>query len=266
MARILTLLNCHILIIKAMKKIIYISLVLPFILFSCEITPRAYFSASPGDPVVGEEVWFTNESDNAVSFEWDFGDGYISNDANPVHRFTASGTFDVVLKVWSESGVTDEASLTMEVKIPTLLEIEVLEYYEEYPVEGASVIIYPTLTDWENETNYVNEGFTDADGKVVFSDLENKVYYVDVWEETHDNYSLKNEDVGFIRTSEIIPNKINRFIAYVDIADHGKGEVRRGGAMVIKKIERKSTDKNQPEFTADTNGWQVLYDKRAGKK
>lgn len=249
-----------------MKKIIYLSLVLPFILFSCEISPRAYFSASPGDPVVGEEVWFTNESDNAASFEWDFGDGYISNDANPIHKFTASGTFTVVLKVWSESGLTDEASLILDVKIPTLLEIEVLEYYEEYPVEGASVIIYPTLTDWENETNNVNEGFTDVDGKVVFSDLDNLVYYLDVWEETHDNYALKDEDIGFIRTPEIIPNKINRFIAYVDIVDHGKGEGRRDRTIVIKKLERKSADKTQPEASPDTNGWQVLYDKRAGEK
>jgi hypothetical protein len=248
-----------------MKKIIYLSLVLPFILFSCEISPRAYFSASPGDPVVGEEVWFTNESDNAASFEWDFGDGYISNDANPIHKFTASGTFTVVLKVWSESGLTDEASLILDVKIPTLLEIEVLEYYEEYPVEGASVIIYPTLTDWENETNNVNEGFTDVDGKVVFSDLDNLVYYLDVWEETHDNYALKDEDIGFIQTSEIIPNKINRFIAYVDIVDHGKGEGRRDRTIVIKKLERKSADKTQPEASPDINGWQVLYDKRAGK-
>jgi PKD repeat protein len=249
-----------------MKKIINIALVLPFILFSCEISPRAYFSASPGNPVVGEEVWFTNESDNAVSFEWDFGDGYISNDPDPIHKYTSSGTYTVVLKVWSESGITDEASLTMEVKIPTLLEIEVLEYYQEYPVEGASVIIYPTLTDWENESNYVNEGFTDSDGKVVFSDLDNIVYYVDVWETTHDNYTLKTEDIGFIRTPEIIPNKINRFIAYVDVADHGKGEGRRSGAMVLKKLERKATDKNQPDFNPDTNGWQVLYNKRAGKK
>jgi PKD repeat protein len=249
-----------------MKKIIYISLVLPFILFSCEISPRAYFSASPGNPVVGEEVWFTNESDNAVSFEWDFGDGYISNDPDPIHKYTASGTYTVVLKVWSEGGITDEASLTIDVKIPTLLEIEVLEYYEEYPVAGASVIIYPTLTDWENETNYVNEGFTDSDGKVVFSDLDNIVYYVDVWEATHDNYALKSEDIGFIRTPEIIPNKINRFIAYVDVADHGKGEARRNGAMVIKKLERKATDKSQPEFNAEINGWKALYDKRAGGK
>jgi len=249
-----------------MKKIVFISLVLPLILFSCEMSPRAYFSASPGDPVVGEEVWFTNESDNAESFEWDFGDGYISNDVNPIHKYTASGTFTVVLKVWSGTGLTDEASLALDVKIPTLLEVEVLEYYEGYPVEGASVIIYPTLTDWEGETNMVNEGFTDSDGKVVFSDLDNIVFYIDVWEATHDNYALKDEDIGFIRTSEIRPNKINRFIAYVDYVDHGKGIARRDGAVIIKKLERKSVDKKQPEASMDTTGWQELYNKRTVRK
>ena len=245
-----------------MKRIVFISLVLPLILFSCELSPRAYFSATPGDPVVGEEVWFTNESENAASFEWDFGDGYISNEVNPIHKFNSSGNFTVLLKVWSGSGLTDEASLTLEVKIPTLLEVEVLEYYELYPVEAASVILYPTLTDWENETNKVIEGFTDSDGKVVFADLENIVYYLDVWEATHDNYTLKEEDVGFIRTSEIMPNKINRFIAYVDYVDHGKGAGRRNGSIIIKKLERKSTDKKQPEASTDTTGWEALYKRR----
>jgi PKD repeat protein len=249
-----------------MKKLIYLSLVLSMILVSCESSPIAMFSANPGNPVVGEEVWFTNESDNAYDFEWNFGDGYISNEPNPVHKFTSTGTFTVVLKVWSESGLTDESSLTLEVKIPTLLEIEVLEYFERYPVEGASIILYPTLTDWENETDMINEGFTDAEGKAVFSDLDYIVYYLDVWEATHDNYTLKSEDVGFIRTSEIMPNKINRFIAYVDYADHGKGEGKRGRTMVIKKLERKSTDKMQPESSSDISGWQELYEKRVGKK
>ena len=72
--------------------------------------------------------------------------------------------------------------------------------------------------------------------------------------------------MGFIRTSEIMPNKINRFIAYVDYADHGKGEGKRGRTMVIKKLERKSTDKMQPEASSDISGWQELYEKRAGKK
>ncbi|HBC80005.1 MAG TPA: hypothetical protein DEO60_08555 [Bacteroidales bacterium] len=249
-----------------MKKIIFLSLVLPLLIFSCEISPRAYFSASPADPVVGEDVWFTNESENVSSFEWDFGDGTISNEANPIHRYTSTGAFTVSLKVWSGSGLTDEASLSLNVKIPTLLEVEVLEYYDEYPVEGASVILYRTLTDWEKETHSVSEGFTDSEGKTVFAGLNNIVYYLDVWEKNHDNYALKAEDIGFIRTSEIIPNKINRFIAYVDYVDHGKGTARKDAAVVIKKLVRKPEDKKQPEASSDTTGWQELYAKRAGKK
>lgn len=249
-----------------MKKIIFLSLVLPLILFSCEMSPRAYFSASPADPVVGEDVWFTNESENVASFEWDFGDGFISNEANPIHRYTSTGTFTVILKVWSGSGLSDEASLSLNVKIPTLLEVEVLEYYDEYPVEGASVVLYPTLTDWENETHSVNEGFTDSEGKTVFADLDNIVYYLDVWETNHDNYALKADNIGFIRTSEIIPNRINRFIAYVDYVEHGKGEGRRDVSMVIRKLERKPEQKKQPEASSDTSGWQELYAKREIKK
>ncbi len=249
-----------------MKKLIFLTAILPFLIYSCEMSPRAYFSASPGDPVVGEEVWFTNESDNAESFEWDFGDGYISNEINPIHSFTASGTFTVILKAWSHNGLSDEASVTLNVMIPTLLEIEVLEYYDEYPVNGASVILYPSLTDWDNESSSVYGGLTDADGKVVFAGLDKKVYYVDVWEQTHDNYSLRDEDVGFIRTPEVMPNKINRFIAYVDYVDHGKGEARRDRAMVIKKIERKAVDKKQPEAVSDSSDWQVLYNKAIRKK
>lgn len=248
-----------------MKRLAYLSLGLSLILFSCESSPRAWFSVSPGDPVVGEEVWFTNESENAADFEWDFGDGYTSAELDPIHRYTASGSYTVKLRVWSSSGLTDEAFLDLNVKIPTLLEIEVLEYFEKYPVEGASVILYPTLNDWENETNYINEGFTDSDGKVVFSDLDNVVHYVDVWEETHDNYTLKEEDIGFIRTPEVRPNKINRFIAYVDYVERSKADGSRQRTMVIKKLERKADEMFQPEESSDTIGWEILYEKSVKK-
>lgn len=244
-----------------MNRLIYTMVILLLILASCESSPRAFFSASPGDPVVGEEVWFTNESENAVDYQWDFGDGYISGDRDPIHKFTSSGTFTVVLKVWSSTGETSEASLEIKVKIPTLLEIEVLEYYDMYPVSSASVILYPGLDDWEKEKNMIGEGFTDSEGKVVFADLAKKVHYVDVWEKDHDNYTLAEEDIGFIRTPEIIPNKINRFIAYVDFVSHGKA-ARRGHEAVVRKIIRKADDARQPEATAGTAGWEKLYAKR----
>ncbi|MFZ2339300.1 MAG: PKD domain-containing protein [Bacteroidales bacterium] len=141
-----------------MKKILFLPILLPLVLVSCEISPGAYFPASPGDAVVGEDVWFTDESGNAIDFEWDFGDGYTSEKPDPMHRFTSTGVHNVSLKVWSDGGLSDVASLDPDIKIPTLMEIEVREYYDDYPVRGASVILYPRLVDRENAANSVNEG------------------------------------------------------------------------------------------------------------
>jgi PKD repeat protein len=241
------------------KRIFYLFLALPFILLSCESNPEAHFRVDRAAPEVGQDVHFTNDSHNAKRFEWDFGDGYGSSEENPVHYFDASGTFEVVLTVYSKSGLSDEAYMTINVKIPTLLEIEVVEWYDEYSVEGASVRLYPTLPDWEAETNVQSEGFTDEDGFVVFSHLGPYVYYVDVWEQNHDNYTLASEDVGFIRTPEIMPNKINRFIAWVDYVVHTKGDGTRDRKPVIKKLERKAGDKSR--ISNEFEDWQTLYDK-----
>ena len=238
---------------------------LPFII-SCESTPEAQFYVDTIEPEVGQEVYFNNNSNNANRFEWDFGDGYISYDASPSHIYTATGTYEVTLTAISKSGLDDMASLTLDVMIPTLLEIEVLEWIDEYAVADASVILYPTISDWDEETNAISEGFTDANGFVVFSHLDPFVHYVDVWEQDHDNINLRYEDIGFVRTPEILPHHINRFIAWVDYVDHGKGVGRGARQVIIKKLERKAIDKRQPETDGGTENWQELYSRRAVKK
>jgi hypothetical protein len=251
-----------------MKKIIYILLTLPLILFSCEKNPVASFSTDSGEVVVGQPVVFHNNSQNSDRFEWDFGDGFVSNESNPIHTFTATGTSTVTLTAISKGGHSDNTSLTFDIVIPTLLEIEVREYYSEDLIPDASIILYPTLTDWDAQTNKIVEGFADADGVAVFSNLDPYVYYVDVWEATHDNYTLRNEDVGFIRTPEITPHKINRFIAWVDVADHSssKGAARGNREMIIKKLERKVSDKRQPAAVPGVENWQELYKRSVSKK
>lgn len=248
-----------------MKRIIYFLLALPLILYSCESTPEASFYIDDNEPEVGQEVFFNNDSHNGDRFEWDFGDGYISNDRNPSHIFNATGSYEVTLTAISKSGLEDNASLTINIMVPTLLEIEVLEYFSEDVIPDASIILYSSITDWDAQKNKVIEGFTDADGIAVFSNLDPFVYYVDVWEATHDNYSLRDEDLGFIRTPEILPHKINRFIARVDVADHGKGVARGSREMVIKKLERKAVDKRQAISGSDTDNWQELYNRRVNK-
>ena len=234
-------------------------MLLSVILISCEKMPQASFHTDTITPEVGQEVFFTNDSYNSEVFEWDFGNGYISDAINPSHIYTSTGSFEVRLTSISGTGYEDVSSLTIQVLIPTLLEIEVREYYQKYLIPDASVILYPTLPDWNEQKNSIAEGFTNSDGIVVFSGLDPFVYYVDVWEKSHDNYTLAAEDAGFIRTSEILPHKINRFTAWVDVADHGKGTTKATRQVIIKKLERKASEKGQPESFVLQENWKELY-------
>ncbi len=50
------------------------------------------------------EVQFTDLSTNGVSWYWDFGDGTISNQQNPLHRFKGEGEYSVSLSVTDQNG------------------------------------------------------------------------------------------------------------------------------------------------------------------
>jgi PKD repeat protein len=231
-----------------MRRLLYILAVVPLLITSCELQPDAFFYTDKTEVVVGEDVYFTNESLNAYRFEWDFGDGYRSTSVNPVYSYKSTGTFQVMLTAFTKKGYASYAYQTIDVKYPTTLEVEVYEWNIDetfdYPVAGASVLLYPTLSDWDNETNALVEGFTNSAGKVVFTELGAYVYYVDVWATNFNNYTLRDEDVNFIRTQQLVPNQINRFVAWVDyVGGKGSGDGVRDRTMVIKKLERKYTDK-----------------------
>jgi len=206
------------------------------VLTSCNIQPEAFFYTDKVTVEIGEDVYFTNASSNASEFEWNFGDGTYSDAVNAVHSFAGTGLFTVSLKAWSDNGNLDETYQEIEVLSPTMLEVEVLEYYDQYPVQGASVILYPTLQDWDNETNAIVEGFTNSTGKVIFTNLNARVYYIDVWHSQHNNYTLRDEDVAFIETERLKAHELNQFTAWVDYTgSKGTAAVRDRKVLVASK-------------------------------
>jgi PKD repeat protein len=249
-----------------MKRIFYLTLILPLFLFSCESNPEASFFLETDIHEIGQEIIFRNTSQNASSYEWDFGDGYLSNEKHPVHYYQLTGTYEVVLTAISKKGVEDKAVMTLNIVEPSVLVIEVLEYYYAYPVADASVILYPSLADWDNQQNMIIEGFTGDDGIVVFANLDQIVHFVDVWEQNHDNYQLRIDDEGWIKTPKITPNKVQWFVAWVDYVEHKKGAVKGERTMVIRKLERKASDKAQPDAYSGAQDWQELYKRRVVKK
>jgi len=83
--------------------------------------PTAYFTYQPTDKVkVNKEVTFTDESTDKdgtiVNYTWNFGDGNISYEKNPTHKYAKANTYTVTLTITDNDGATDSSSLDITVK------------------------------------------------------------------------------------------------------------------------------------------------------
>lgn len=75
----------------------------PIAIFNTEPQFNTKFSAPL--PIV-----FTNNSKEADSYLWDFGDGTQSTQANPTHTYTQSGTFKITLTAYADEGCSNSVT------------------------------------------------------------------------------------------------------------------------------------------------------------
>jgi PKD repeat protein len=76
---------------------------------------------------------FANTSQNATSYQWNFGDGESSTDVNPWHQFTTAGTYTVSLIALSDGCSNDTTYFTINVGNAGIGE-----------GTGASILVYPS--------------------------------------------------------------------------------------------------------------------------
>ena len=67
--------------------------------------PEAYFTAGPTNGPAPLSVSFTDYStEDPTSWQWDFGDGWTSEEQNPVHTYNYEGTYSVKLTASNQYG------------------------------------------------------------------------------------------------------------------------------------------------------------------
>jgi len=72
------------------------------------VLPIANFSTNVTIGTVPFSVQFTDLSENATDWTWDFGDGTNSTEQNPVHTYTSAGSYTVNLTVSNADGSDSE--------------------------------------------------------------------------------------------------------------------------------------------------------------
>lgn len=85
--------------------------------------PTAGFTWTPNPPQENTITRFTNLSSGANRYEWDFGDGESSTDANPIHLYNATGSFHAVLRAYNTAGCVDSFAADVPILIRPLLDV-----------------------------------------------------------------------------------------------------------------------------------------------
>ncbi|MGD2034770.1 MAG: PKD domain-containing protein [Bacteroidales bacterium] len=232
-----------------MKRIFILTVILSLLWVGCEVHPYADFLADRRSVQPYEQIMFTNLSERSTSFQWDFGDGTVTDIPNPVHTYTEEGYYTVTLTAFSKDGNRDVATMEIEV-FYTELEITVAEWNPaeeiEYIVPGAYVILYETLDDWYYDEFAVVWGNADEHGMISFIGLESRSYYV--WAEAddiavqgdhYDNYQFYDDNlIDYIATPVLVPYVINPWITWVDYYPPYKSAQKRKDKYDADKIKR----------------------------
>lgn len=86
--------------------------------FKFELSTIEAIAAQPAPLIcIPQSVFFDNNSQNANSFYWDFGDGNTSSAFEPIHAYTTPGTYDVLLVAFDSTGCFTPDSVTVTVNI-----------------------------------------------------------------------------------------------------------------------------------------------------
>jgi len=102
------------------KKLLVLGL--SFFLIACQKDdskpkPVALFDVSATQAEINEDITFTNRSENATSYIWEFGDGNSSTLENPVYAYESEGVYTVKLTAMNEDLVASTTK-QMEIVVP----------------------------------------------------------------------------------------------------------------------------------------------------
>lgn len=138
-----------------MKNISYL-FVFVLLLSACS-RPMTRFSFEHKERQAPVVVQFSNQSENAEQYLWDFGDGKTSTEASPSHRYVHSGNYTVKLSATKGKKTTTKTQQLF-IKAPTECLVEIQTEYGNMLV----LLFNSTPKHRDNFLKLADQGFFDS--------------------------------------------------------------------------------------------------------
>jgi len=144
------------------------------------IPPMADFTWTPTNPTDLDTISFTDlstDSDGAVDvWLWDFGDGSVSYDQNPQHKYADNGTYTVTLTIWDDDNASDTIS-----KQITVANIPPMADFTWTPETPNQIIENVTFTSQsiDPDGTIINWTWNFGDGNTGYGEIVDHTYHSD---------------------------------------------------------------------------------------
>lgn len=174
------------------------------------VTPTANFTASVTNGIAPLSVQFTDNSENAAGWHWDFGDGNTSTEPNPTHIYPEPGNYIVNLTVSNSNG-SDSKLATITVSEKTVSVLPVANFSSNLTSGNAPLTVQ--FTDLSQNATAWNWNFGDGAN----STLQNPIH----------TYSAAGNYVVNLISSNA--NGTSSKTATITVLESGSGDNGSGG-------------------------------------
>ena len=181
-----------------MRKLYFLALSILLVIVSCdndeEQEPIASFTVSKTEIFSGESVVFTNNSLNAVSYEWNFGDGSATlSEENPTYTYVDPGSYTVTLKAIGKGGVSTSSTDISVLEEPRIiagqridqynvgdfwidvLDVIALDYYYYNTLSADNIYLHTIVMESEQLAIYL-----ESSNSTTVQD-EDPIFFVSAW-------------------------------------------------------------------------------------
>jgi len=173
--------------------------------------PKANFTYIPHSPSIMDTIQFIDNSTDCdgviVNWTWDFDDGNISSEQNPVHKYHTDGLYHVTLTVTDDDNAMDTTHKNISVISPPIITNVTITTSDPLDTSIGWENVSCTVTDntYVDEVKLILTGNTTTE----YSMIKNgDVYYLNITIETADDYTYRiwaDDTIGNYNTSSHQP-------------------------------------------------------------